>query len=340
MSPALRLLALALLLLSPAACLPKQGLKGGGEAGAGSIVAGALPEGADNAQAEAEAEKAAKEAEASAPGSVWVVEAKDGGGRIFLCGTIHILRESDYPLAPGYEAAYSNATRLVFELPPGAGEGPDMQRQVQALGMFPSGQTLRACLPEQTWKNTVEWGKKNNFTESSLDRLRPWFVALLITSTEYARLGAKPQWGVDNHFEHRAAEDGKPAEGLETVEFQLQLFSGLAENQQVEMLEQTLGEIATLPGEYSKMISAWKRGELEELGEMLLREQAKFPDLMDIFLFSRNERWMEPLEKMLNRGERVMLLVGTGHFAAEKGLLRLFRDRGYRVRHYREVEDL
>lgn len=290
--------------------------------------------------AEDEAEKSARLQEESAPGSVWVVDAKDGKGRLFLCGTIHILRESDYPLAPGYEAAYSNATRLVFELPPGAGEGPEMQRQVQTLGMYPAGQTLRATLPEHTWKRTVEWGKKNGYTEAALDRLRPWFAALIITASEYAALGAKPMWGVDNHFERRAEEDGKPAEGLETVEFQLQLFSSLTEAQQAEMLEQTLAEIATLPQEYTRMIAAWKSGKLDELGEMLLREQAKFPDLMNIFLFSRNQRWMQPLENMLARGEQVMLLVGTGHFAAEKGLIRLFEDKGYRVRHYQEVDDL
>ena len=38
-------------------------------------------------------------------GSVWVVDGPNGG-RLFLCGTIHILREKDYPLAPAYEAAY------------------------------------------------------------------------------------------------------------------------------------------------------------------------------------------------------------------------------------------
>ena len=55
-------------------------------------------------------------------GSVWVVDS-DHGGRLFICGTIHILREDDYPLAPGYEAAYMFSDKLVLELPPGTGTG-------------------------------------------------------------------------------------------------------------------------------------------------------------------------------------------------------------------------
>jgi len=35
-----------------------------------------------------------------------------------------------------------------------------------------------------------------------------------------------------------------------------------------------------------------------------------------------------------------MVLVGTGHFTGDSGLIELMRKRGYRVRHYREVTDL
>lgn len=273
-------------------------------------------------------------------GSVWVVDDPKSGGRLFLCGTIHILREEDYPLSPAYEAAYSNADRVIFELPPGAGEGNSMTSRMRELGQFPPMATLEAALPAETWAEVKKWAKTRSVDISSLNRFRPWFVSLIITSTEYAALGAKPQMGVDHYFEERAKNDHKPGEGLETVEFQLQLFAKLTPDQQREMLDQTLAEISTLPQEYDEMIDAWKRGELEPLREMLFREAAKFPDLMDLFLFDRNLSWMPRLEKMLTQGEKVMVLVGTGHFAAEKGLLKLFEERGYTVRHYRDVKNL
>lgn len=273
-------------------------------------------------------------------GSVWVVDDPKTGGRLFLCGTIHILREEDYPLSPAYEAAYANSDRVIFELPPGAGEGNSLTRRMRELGMLPSDSSLEASIPQETWERIKTWAKTRGVDVSALNRFRPWFVSLIITSTEYAALGAKPQMGVDHYFEARAREDKKPGEGLESVEFQLQLFAKLTPDQQREMLDQTLGEISTLPQEYDEMIVAWKRGELEPLREMLFREAAKFPDLMDMFLFDRNLAWMPRLEQMLQKGEKVMVLVGTGHFAAEKGLLKLFEERGYTVRHYRDVENL
>lgn len=271
-------------------------------------------------------------------GSVWVVDAPKTGGRLFLCGTIHILREDDYPLSPAYEAAYANADRVVFELPPGAGEGSSMTSRMRELGVYSAENSLEASVSPETWVAVKKWATSRGVEPSSLNRFRPWFVALLITSTEYAALGAKPEWGVDNHFEARAKRDGKPASGLETVEFQLQLFASLTPSQQNEMLDQTLGEVSTLPQEFASMIESWKHGRLDDLGEILFREQAKFPDLMDLFLFHRNQAWLGRLDEMLQKGEKVMLLVGTGHFVAEKGLIKLLEARGYTVRHYNEVK--
>lgn len=271
-------------------------------------------------------------------GSVWVVDGPNGG-RLYLCGTIHILREKDYPLAPGYEAAYMYSNKLVLELPPGAASGPELTSRMSQLGMYSADTSLQANVSQETWQAVKKWTAKRGLDMSSMNRYRPWFVALLMTNVEYANLGAKPDMGVDSHFEQRAKQDGKPMEGLETVEFQIQLFASLTDQQQRELLEQTLGEVSGVAQEYEKLIQAWRHGNLNALQEMLYREAEKYPDLLNLFLVARNRAWMERLEPMLKKGEKVMVLVGTGHFTSDTGLIELFRTRGYRVRHYREVTD-
>ncbi|WP_395747789.1 TraB/GumN family protein [Prosthecobacter sp.] len=292
-----------------------------------------------------EAAKAAEKPDAAAfvtdgagDGSVWVVDGPSGG-RLFLCGTIHILREKDYPLAPAYEAAYMYSNKLVLELPPGATSSAELTTRMSQLGLYPPETSLEANVSKETWDAVKTWAAKHNLPASSLNRFRPWFVALMIPTVEYAALGAKPDKGVDTYFEERAKKDGKPAEGLETVEFQIQLFAALTEKQQRDLLEQTLGEISSVKEEYEKMIKAWKYGKLDDLKEMLFREAEKYPDLMNLFLTSRNLSWIDRLEQMLKRGEKAMVLVGTGHMTSDSGLIELFRKRGYRVRHYREVTD-
>ncbi|MBE7497069.1 MAG: TraB/GumN family protein [Verrucomicrobiaceae bacterium] len=273
-------------------------------------------------------------------GSVWVVDAKEGAGRLFLCGTIHILRETDYPLAPAYEAAYLHSDKLVLELPPGEGSGPELSRRMAQIGMYSADTSLEANISPETWQKVRTWGASRDLDPSSLNRYRPWFVSLIMTATEYSRLGARPDLGVDTHFDQRAKADGKPGEGLETGEFQIQLFASLSDKQQRELLDQTLAEVSTVAEEYEKMIAAWKNGDLKALHDMLFREAEKHPELMNMFLTARNALWVEKLDDMLKKGQKAMVLVGSGHLTGNTGLVEMLQKRGHHVRHYREVRDL
>ena len=91
--------------------------------------------------------------------------------------------------------------------------------------------------------------------------------------------------------------------------------------------------------EFEKLLKAWKHGDLGTLQAMLFSEAEKYPDLMNLFLTARNLAWVDPLDQMLKNGEKVMVLVGTGHFTSDTGLIELLRKRGHRVRHYSEVTD-
>ncbi len=267
------------------------------------------------------------------PGSVWVVE-NSTGGRLYLCGTIHILRDEDYPLAPAYEAAYADSEKLVFELPPGS-SGASLNEKIQAVGFLPEGQSLKSSVPADVWEKLAGWAGSRGLAARDLERFRPWHAALVIATIEYAALGAEADKGVDNHFEKRAKADSKPCEGLETVDLQLGLFTQLKADMQLDLLSQTLGEIKTLPDEFEKMIKAWKEGDLETLREILYREAERYPQLMDLFLHNRNKAWMDRLEPMLKKNERVMVLVGTGHFAGKQGLVEMMKAKGFQVRLYR-----
>jgi hypothetical protein len=292
----------------------------------------------EETKANAKTDAAAFVSDGAGDGSVWVVDGPNGG-RLFLCGTIHILREEDYPLAPAYEAAYANSNKLVLELPPGAASGSELTGRMSQLGLYSADTALERNVSPETWAKVKDWCGKHGLATSSMNRFRPWFVALMITSMEYAALGAKPDRGVDHYFEERAEKDGKPAEGLETVEFQIQLFASLSDQQQSDLLDQTLAEVSGVAKEFEKLLKAWKQGDLKTLQDMLFREAEKHPDLLNLFLTDRNLAWIGRLEEMLNKGEKVMVLVGTGHLTSDTGLIELLRKRGHRVRHYRDVTD-
>jgi hypothetical protein len=264
-------------------------------------------------------------------GCVWVAESAQGG-QVFLCGTIHLLRESDYPLPVAYEKAYAAAEELVFELPPGSSESPELSQRMQELGMLPAEEALQKLISAEDWKRVTDWSKRRGVDVAVVDRMRPWYASLLMVATEYAALGAAADRGVDQFFEERSKKDGKAGSGLETVEQQLALFSGMTGEQEREVLEQTLAEMESVEAEYENMIRAWKLGDLEALQELLFREAERYPDLMESFLNARNRAWVPVLAKVLERGGKAMVLVGAGHLGGEQGVIALLRGKGYEVR--------
>jgi uncharacterized protein YbaP (TraB family) len=70
--------------------------------------------------------------------------------------------------------------------------------------------------------------------------MKPWLIALTISSLEFMRLGFDPNLGVDMHFYQRARQDGKRIGELETVEQQLQILGGMDARAQDLFLTLTL----------------------------------------------------------------------------------------------------
>ncbi len=273
---------------------------------------------------------AADKPKTSGPSSVWAAE-KDGH-TIYLAGTIHLLREKDYPLPDVFEQAYKDSSKLIFELPPNSEGNGEIVLRMRKLGTYPEGAQLADQLSADTLKRVQEWSDKNDYPMSAITRYRPWFLSLTIAAIEYQALGAESGRGLDAWFEKRAAADKNPGAGLETVEYQLTLFASLPDKMQEQLLLQTLSETATMKKDYEDMIASWRGGDMEKLQEFLYRDADKFPELMQEFLVKRNITWVAPLMNYLEKGERVMVLVGAGHLGGKTGLLELLKAQGCSIR--------
>lgn len=263
------------------------------------------------------------------PSSVWTVE--KGGHRIYIAGTIHLLRKEDHPLPRVFDQAYEASTKLVFELPPGSDGNSAVATRMRELGMYKGDDELGNHIQPATMEKVKKWAAERGLAEPVVRKFRPWFLALTMAATEYQTLGADPARGVDTYFEKKAREDRKPGEGLETVEFQLGIFSNLSAQLQENLLEQTLSESETLKQDFDDLIASWRQGDSGKLQELLFRDAEKYPELLEAFLLKRNRAWVPPILKYLERGERVMILVGAGHLGGEGGVLHLLKEKGCTV---------
>lgn len=257
---------------------------------------------------------------------------ESGGNRIYIGGTIHLLRESDYPLPHAFDQAYKDSTKLVLELPAGSGGDGEVVTRMRQMGSYAAGDDLGKHIAADTLKKVSEWADTNAFPEKTVLHMRPWFLSLTMSAIEYQHLGAEADKGVETFYEKKAKEDGKPGDGLETVEYQLSLFSKMTDKLQEQLLLQTMSETDSLKKDFDDMLAAWREGDSAKLQEYLFRDADKYPELIEQFLYKRNAAWIAPLEKYLKNGERVFVLVGAGHLGGPKGVLELLKKKGCTIK--------
>lgn len=268
-------------------------------------------------------------AETDEAGMLWRVPGKTNN--VYLLGSVHMLRESDFPLPGDIETAYADAEALVMELDMDDLDPLAIQGLFFARGTLPDDKTLADVLGATKWQQASADARKLGIDLSMLSRVKPWWAAITIVQLQLVKTGFDPDLGLEGYFTRRASADKKPIEGLETAAFQVELFDAMDEARQVEMLTKSLADAATLDVEMGKLLSAWRRGEAEVLAELLAESFEGFPALYASVIRKRNEAWIQELANLLDDERDYLVVVGAFHLVGEDGVPAGLARLGYEV---------
>ena len=263
---------------------------------------------------------------------LWKVS--DADNSIYLMGSFHMLKESDYPLAASTYAALDDAEHVVFELAPAEMSDPALGQKMGAAAMRTDGKTLQQSLPEATWTQLSDYTAKRGLPIANFQPFEAWFVSLMVSITEMQLLGLDPTLGLDKHFADRAVEAGKPVRGLETGDQQIALFDGMDEKEQLQALQDTLAEVANLETEIGKMHDLWRAGDAEGLyARTGVEMKAEYPQLYQRINVDRNQAWLPRLAAMLDdsQADDTLVVVGALHLLGDDGVVELLKAKGYTV---------
>jgi len=260
---------------------------------------------------------------------LWKVE-RDGA-ELYLLGSVHFLKKEFYPLAEPVEKAFTEADVAVFEVDFKVMNQPETQVKVAQLGLCPPGKGLKDYLEEKSYTVVQEKLKGSGLPGLVFDRFQPWLAAVTLVTLEIQKLGFNPEEGVDRYFWTKAVKAGKKVDALETVEYQLSLFTQLTRQEQQQFLDQTLAELDQFKGEFEKITAAWVAGDVDQLAKLLLESMDDFPKIYERMLAGRNRAWVPKLEKFMSEKRKAFVVVGAAHLVGKDGVPELLRAKGYRV---------
>jgi len=264
---------------------------------------------------------------AQAKHCLWKVSSKTG--TLYLQGSVHILKEDQYPLDPAIEAAYSQSESLVLEVDLSEMNSIAAQQLLMSKAMLVPPASLKTVLKPETYQALVTASDEVDLPIAAIQQSEPWFAAMTLTMLAMQKNGFDPQSGVDKYFYNKATDDSKPVVGLETLDFQINLLSRLASMNPDDFVSRSLLDLKLLNEEMEKLMAAWKTGDIVMLDQLMSESFKDYPDLYNQFIVERNQNWAKVLSEMLDEKKVYMVVVGAGHFGGEQGLLKLLEQKGY-----------
>lgn len=266
---------------------------------------------------------------AAAESSVW--KAQKGDAVIYLGGTFHILRATDFPLPPEFDRAYRASDVVLFETDVGKLREPSTQQKLLARAMYADGSTIDKHLSARTYGELSAYCASNGIPLQVLSRFKPSMLMMTLTLMELTKLGVTEQ-GVDTVFYERAHKDKKAVRGLETVDEQINILISMADGDEDDFVSYSIKDMKTIREQFETLEQAWRTGDAARLDELLVSEmKTEHPKLYRKLVLDRNRSWLSSIDALQKSPGTKFILVGAAHLVGPDGLIEALRKRGYRV---------
>jgi len=261
--------------------------------------------------------------------SLWKIE--DAHNSVYLMGSIHTLKQENYPLPAIFDSAFNDSQIAVFETDVDKMDSADVAAKMLSKAQLPEGQSLQQVLSKDTYNQFIQHAQKAGLPELLFTRLQPAMAAIMLEAVELQKLGADPEYGLDKHFFALAQKAQKQIVPLETMEFQMDLLTTFSKEEGELFVKASLKDLDKATDDFGEIVKAWQTGDAVALEKLLNEAMQEAPAIFKRLLLDRNARWIPKLQE-LSRGQKdAVVIVGAAHLVGKEGLVESLRKKGLKV---------
>lgn len=264
----------------------------------------------------------------------WKVEKPGSKHTSYILGTHHFAYPSTLDSLSQLQKALENADKVYGELDMAKLMSQESMIAMQQYQLAPADSTLDKVLsPVQldSLKAVLDPFTGGQLPMETLYPVKPAVISTQIAGILALQIfpGLNPMEGIDKTMQDRAKALGKPVAGLETIEYQMDMLYGTPIAKQAKDLMKTIGNMDSEGEMAVKLADAYMKHDLDSLLKLMIEEESD-PEDYERILYSRNTNWVKQLLEELP-SQSLMVVVGAGHLAGEKGVLEQLRKAGYTV---------
>ena len=257
--------------------------------------------------------------------SVWKIS--KNGSTLFLGGSVHVLRKTDFPLPAGYNNAFSQSAILVLETDVEKMAEPEMVQYLMSRMILSGDATLKTILAPDTYKMLEKECSKYGLSVNAFSKLKPSMVITILSMVQIQKYGFTQQ-GIDMYYLDMAKKENKPVHFLETVQTQIDALVGMGEGYENDYIRYSLNDMENTETEIDVLLAEWKNGSLSKSETLLTEMKEEWPLIYKTLVADRNNAWMPQITEFLASGQVYFVITGLLHLHGTDGLLRQLKDSG------------
>lgn len=252
-------------------------------------------------------------------------EIRSNTATVYLLGSIHIGKESYYPMADVIEDAYKKSDYLVSEI--------DMENvtidDLMSKALFTGSGNLKSTLKQENYLFLKHFFDSVGLMPMMYDRFKPWYAIVMYQGLNInTDNDISNEYGVDLYFQNKARIDSLPILEIETVADQIYYLMKLGDyaDDIIEMEQESTGNQGNI--EMQNLMDAWERGDEQALMKYFIDVDENYPkmrELMQQLIDERNIKMTKKIEEYLATNKTYFVVVGAGHPIGEKGIINLLK---------------
>jgi uncharacterized protein YbaP (TraB family) len=261
---------------------------------------------------------------------LWKIQSKMN--TVYVLGSLHYCKKEIYPLSEKIEKAFSQSEILVVEADVSDVRRIDLQQLIERA-FYPENDTLKNHVSPEIYERVVKETQGLGIPVALLNRQKPWFLAITLVALESLKLGFDPNLGIDKYFLSKADGEKEIME-LESLDYQLDLLSGLSDKNQELFLLYTLKDLTILEQELGKLTQAWSSGDTKAMESILTRSVSEDRRLCSVFekvVYERNRKMASRIEDFLKTRKTYFVIIGAGHLVGDRGIIESLKGKGFQV---------
>lgn len=260
-----------------------------------------------------------------------VFEVSKKGDKLYIGGTFHILTAQDFPLQTPFYDVYEKVDTLYFETDIENSESPAFMAMIMPVMMYQDGTTIDKVIKPETFKKLKNYFASKGTSVNNFINFTPTGLMSTITILEYQARGFTLA-GVDQHMFEKGKQDNKAIKWFESLEQQVSFLDSFDADDPNALLNYLFDSMGSLDSLVEALHSSWRKGDMDTLASIGLKEFADYPEMYDVLIKKRNDDWMKTIETLFDNESTEFVLVGALHLPGKDGLLTQLEQKGYTVK--------